>query len=873
MKTLTYTYYSLAALALAGVATAQTKIDLRTQAKAVDFSQADSTLPSKTGTSLPATCAPGQTFLKLNATPGRNWYVCTADNQWSQQAADTPVAGTANTNSVLASDGSAMVWKPLGGDVSGAPDAITVNGLLGRVLSPTAPALGQVLTWGGSSWGPQSPPLEALNSIFGRTGTVMAQNGDYLFGQIGGTISGSQLPPVGGDLSGAVVSATVSGLQTRPVSATAPTTGQVLTWTGARWAPQAVAGGVSTVFGRTGAITSQTRDYDFSQIGGTVASSQLPALGGDLSGAATAATVSGLQNRPLAATAPTTNQVLAWTGAQWAPQTVAGGVSSVFGRTGAITGQAGDYSADQVTNAVDMTKPTSYSAGARQGFVGSATSAGLRVAPSVLPSGAQTGDIVMDTNNSNQLKIYTGASWLTLTPVPANANYATSFTGQTVVTVLGTTHELGTANLIVGCYDNNSPANMIEPSTISINQSTFDVTVRFPAAQSGWCVINGYNGGTGTGGGGPGGAVTTVFGRSGDVVGSNGDYAFSQISGTVVNSQVAAGLDASKIGVGLVSNQTFSYLANVSSDIQAQIDSKAATNPTYNVSGDVTGALATTTVVGMQGRAVSTATPRDGQVLAWSAAANQWQPATGASGTGGTSGVGMAAQLGDFAVTTTSPTSLAIGAGCSLATPCNVRFGSRVYSFTSGASATLTGGAGTAYIYLTSNGVLTVGNTMSVTCTGSCVAVTGITSFPVDSIPLYSWAAAGGVWQTAGADLRGWISRSTLLAGIGIVTVEAGGQTTIAVDGAVVPTYLSNSVSLNFPLIAAGTCSVDLTFAMTGASVGDTIAPGWPSGLESGLIGNMRVSAPNQIAVRLCNMGQSIVPASAVFSATIIRGL
>jgi hypothetical protein len=162
---------------------------------------------------------------------------------------------------------------------------------------------------------------------------------------------------------------------------------------------------------------------------------------------------------------------------------------------------------------------------------------------------------------------------------------------------------------------------------------------------------------------------------------------------------------------------------------------------------------------------------------------------------------------------------------------------------------------------------------MSVACSDACVAVSGVTGFPVDSIPLFSWDAAGGIWQAAGTDRRSWISRSTLLAGAGIVTVEAGGQTMIAVDGTVVPTYLQNSVSLDFPPIAAGTCSADLTFTMAGASVGDTVAPGWPSGLESGLVGTMRVSASNQIAVRLCAMGLNIDPASAVFSATIIRGL
>ena len=871
MKTLRCTYYSLAALALAGVAVAQTRVDLRTQAKAVDFSKAESTRPSKTGTSLPATCAPGETFLKLDGPPGRHWYVCAAENRWSLQGGETPAAATENRNSVLASDGSALVWKLLGGDVSGAPETLTVNRILGRDLSPTAPATGQALTWSGSSWAPQSIPLPALNSVFGRTGAVTAQAGDYQFDQVGGTISSSQLPPVGGDLSGALEAATVSRLQTRPLAATAPVTGQVLTWSGIQWEPQGVAAGVTSAFGRTGVIASQAGDYGFNQISGTVANSQLPALGGDLSGAVTTATVSRLQNRPLAVTAPATGQVLTWSGAQWEPQTAAAGVTSAFGRSGAVTARSGDYSADQITNAVDVTKPTSYSPGARQQFVGNATSAGLQVTPSALPSLAQAGDIVVDTNDSNQLKVYNGASWVGATPTPAHANYGTPFIGQTVVTVPGSTHQLGTANLLVGCYDNSSPANMIEPSTISVNPGNFDVTVRFPAPQSGRCVINGFNGVTGTGeGGSSSGAVATVFGRSGDVVTSYGDYAFSQISGTVANSQVAAGVDASKIGAGLVANQAYGYLANVSSDIQAQIDSKAAASHSHNAGGDVSGTLGTTIVAGIQGRAVSSAAPLDGQVLAWNAAANQWQPATG---TGGAGGAGMGAQLGDFAVTRTSPTTLKIGERCSAATPCNVRFGSRVYSVTSGADATLTGGAGTVYIYLTADGVLTAGHMMAVACSGSCVAVPGVAGFPEDSIPLYSWNAAGGTWEATGTDRRSWISRSTFLGGAGIVMVDAGGQTTIAVDGMLVPTYLNNSVSLDFAPIASGTCSEDLTFTMAGASPGDTVAPGWPSGLESGLVGTMRVSAPGQIAVRLCAMGRDIDPASAIFSATIIRGL
>ncbi|HEV2446937.1 MAG TPA: hypothetical protein VGS58_13495, partial [Candidatus Sulfopaludibacter sp.] len=64
---------------------AQTQIDLRTQAKSVDFSAASSTKPLKTGGSLPATCAVGEVFFNTSAAAGANFYACTAANQWSSQ--------------------------------------------------------------------------------------------------------------------------------------------------------------------------------------------------------------------------------------------------------------------------------------------------------------------------------------------------------------------------------------------------------------------------------------------------------------------------------------------------------------------------------------------------------------------------------------------------------------------------------------------------------------------------------------------------------------------------------------------------------------------------------------------------------------------
>ena len=83
-----------------------------------------------------------------------------------------------------------------------------------------------------------------VSSVFGRSGSIVAQPGDYTFLQIGGTISSGQLPVAGGDLSGGLVSATVTGIQSRPVGTAAPAAGNVLTWSGSQWAPGA-AGGVT----------------------------------------------------------------------------------------------------------------------------------------------------------------------------------------------------------------------------------------------------------------------------------------------------------------------------------------------------------------------------------------------------------------------------------------------------------------------------------------------------------------------------------------------------------------------------------------------------------------------------------------------------
>ena len=92
--------------------------------------------------------------------------------------------------------------------MSGRPGAITVTGLAGRRLGSLTPLDGQYLKWNGTSQQWEPTTLAVAMSVFGRTGAVSAQTGDYTFDQIAGTVGTSQLPAAGGDVSGTLTGAT-----------------------------------------------------------------------------------------------------------------------------------------------------------------------------------------------------------------------------------------------------------------------------------------------------------------------------------------------------------------------------------------------------------------------------------------------------------------------------------------------------------------------------------------------------------------------------------------------------------------------------------------------------------------------------------------
>ncbi len=151
--------------------------------------------------------------------------------------------------------------------------------------------------------------------------------------------------------------------------------------------------------------------------------------------------------------------------------------------------------------------------------------------------------------------------------------------------------------------------------------------------------------------------------------------------------------------------------------------------------------------------------------------------------------------------TTLSGNVLTIGVGCTESKPCIYRFGSTAYRVTGAATATVTAGTGEALIHLTPSGIA-IGHPMGVTCTG-CTSISGLVSFPEDSIPLYTWRAVNGQWDPNGwYDWRSAISTKVVKAGLGLAGASVGGATILSLDIAAV------GLRVAVPDSAAAECAV-----------------------------------------------------------------
>lgn len=202
----------------------------------------------------------------------------------------------------------------LAGDVGGYVFSTTVNALKGKFLAASAanPQHNDVLTWdiNQGGWAPKPTqhwtPGQGLQQITGSYAvdyTVL--DARYL----------GQNPILGGDLSGVAGAATVTGLQGRPISATAPAPTQVLKWNGAQWAPAADT--TNTYTAGTGlTLISNQFSVNVSALSPSFIDEN-QSFGGDVSGLFNALTVNRIKGRDVTALAPAVGDVLQWTGAIW----------------------------------------------------------------------------------------------------------------------------------------------------------------------------------------------------------------------------------------------------------------------------------------------------------------------------------------------------------------------------------------------------------------------------------------------------------------------------------------------------------------------------------------------------------------------------
>ncbi len=183
-----------------------------------------------------------------------------------------------------------------------------------------------------------------------------------------------------------------------------------------------------------------------------------------------------------------------------------------------------------------------------------------------------------------------------------------------------------------------------------------------------------------------------------------------------------------------------------------------------------------------------------------------------------------------FRVARTSATTLTIGADCVALIPCRVRVGSIVYSIAAPATLTLFGGTGSVFIYVNGEGVVSVAATPTATlamnCAG-CVLAPVVTTFPLDSIPVSTWAASSNQWAATGADQRAVLSMGRkFLAGTNVSLAESGAEVTISSTSFLPTESVVNGGTLRLGGTAPGSATsslLGLGSAISGGSANGTM--------------------------------------------------
>ena len=532
--------FKLFPIALIGaVAAAQTQIDLRTQTRNVDFTAAASTKPLKTGTALPATCAVGDMFFKTDASAGANLYGCPVANSWAVEGGLSGQNCWIDTVSqtLRCRDTNGNVYAVVETSAGAVPNQwvtyIDSNGVP-HTSQPTAAAVGATAD-------PGSNGVPYRSGM----GTATPATADNLSGSFfcqatgaGNAYLCNLTPPVASYNAGTTYWFRANVANTGPATINFNSLGPksivkqadqslasgdikagqwvMATYDGANMQMQsqtgnALLGGVSTVFGRAGAVGALAGDYTTAQVTesgnlyftnargraaftGTGPVTLSAATGAidcptcittgtaadtDLYGSFPHLSVVRIQGRPVASMPPGDMQYLGWNNAagQWEPKTVPSALlSSVFGRTGAVVPASGDYTTAQVAESGNLyfTNARVWAAISGAGPIAFNSNTGAYSCPTCITSSTQA-----DTDLSGTFP-HLSVVRIQGRPVAAIPPADQQYLGW------------------------NVSANYWEPKTL------------------------------------PNALVTSVFGRTGQIAAQTGDYSFTQVSGTASASQLPA---------------------------------------------------------------------------------------------------------------------------------------------------------------------------------------------------------------------------------------------------------------------------------------------------------------------------------------------